>query len=221
MTPSQSGTAGSRAGDVPQPCLRRNRLSREREGELFDAVLELLRESGYEPLTMDAVATRACCSKATLYRRWGGKPRLVAAALRHRKPFSLDELDTGSLRGDLAEMARRVGRSKKDVDVVRAVAPCVRGNPELAEALREALILPEVEQMQVVLERAVERGEVARDNTARTFFPQMLAGAVFTRPLFEECEADVPYLQRYLEAVVLPALTCGNGAAGTTGAATG
>lgn len=201
-----------------RPCLRRNRLSREREAELFDAVLDLLREGGYEPLTMDAVAARACCSKATLYRRWGGKPRLVAAALRHRKPFSLEGLDTGSLRGDLAEMVRRIGRSQKDVDVVRAVAPCVRGNPELAEALREALIRPEVTQMEAVLERAVERGEVARANAARPFFPQMLAGAVFTRPLFEEREADEPYLQGYLEAVVLPALTC-EGSTGSAAAA--
>jgi AcrR family transcriptional regulator len=203
---SQAGGADESKAPVRGPA-RRTRLSREREGELYDAVLELLREVGYDALTMAAVAARCRCSKATLYRRWSGKPRLVAAALRHHRPFTLDELDTGSLRGDLEELARRVGTSKRDVDVVRAVAPCVRGNEALAGSLREALIEPEVELLKALLERAVLRGEIAPNTPACAFFPHMLAGAVFTRPLFEGCEADTVYLKRYLDAVVLPALT--------------
>src|SRR3954449_11409393 len=85
---------------------RRSRITPEREAELYEAVLELLREVGYDALTMDAVATRTRSSKATLYRQWGGKAELVVKALRSQKPH-FDEVDTGSLRGDLHAIALR------------------------------------------------------------------------------------------------------------------
>ncbi|MGO4429316.1 TetR family transcriptional regulator, partial [Streptomyces sp. MCAF7] len=47
---------------------RRSRLSPERESELYEAVMGLLTEVGYDALTMDAVAARTHSSKATLYR---------------------------------------------------------------------------------------------------------------------------------------------------------
>ena len=66
--------------------VRRSRITPEREAELYAAVLDLLREVGYDALTMDAVAARTRSSKATLYRQWGGKAKLVVRALRHQKP---------------------------------------------------------------------------------------------------------------------------------------
>ncbi len=68
---------------------RRSRITPEREAELYEAVLDLLREVGYDALTMDAVAARTRSSKATLYRQWGGKAELVAKAIRHNKPVDL------------------------------------------------------------------------------------------------------------------------------------
>ena len=65
---------------------RRSRITPEREAELYEAVLDLLREVGYDALTMDAVAARTRSSKATLYRQWGGKAELVARPIRHNKP---------------------------------------------------------------------------------------------------------------------------------------
>jgi AcrR family transcriptional regulator len=44
--------------------------------------LELLAVSGYDQLTIDSVAARARCSKATIYRRWLGKAVLVITAAR-------------------------------------------------------------------------------------------------------------------------------------------
>lgn len=49
---------------------------------------------------MDAVAARTRCSKATLYRQWGGKAELIVKAMRHNKPASVRGVDTGSLRGE-------------------------------------------------------------------------------------------------------------------------
>lgn len=188
------------------PRARRTRLSPEREGELYAAVLDLVREVGYENLTLDAVAARSRCSKATLYRRWQGKPRLVSAALRHLRPFSLEDLDTGSLRGDAHELAHRIGEAKKDVDLMRGVAHAVQKDTELAEALHTALIRPELEVVQAMLDRAVARGEVDPECPAIAFFPYALSGAVFARPMIEQRPADAAYLKDYLDAVVLPAL---------------
>lgn len=184
----------------------RSRLSPEREAELFEAVLELIREEGYDALTMDAVAARARSSKATLYRRWEGKPQLVAEAVRKHKSFTLTDLDTGSLRGDLYEIVDRVGSAKKNLDVMRALGPAMRRHEDLAEAMRQAMVDPELAVIRSVVQRAVARGELAPDCPASEYLPHMLLGAVFCRPFVERREADATYLEHYLDSVVLPAL---------------
>src|SRR5690242_5377616 len=125
---------------------RRTRLTPERERELFEAVVELLREVGYEALTMDAVATRTRSSKATLYRQWKGKPELVATALRHLKPVSPADIDTGSIAGDLHELVRchDADESKRDQELMRGLAHAAFQNEDLFRALRELLIEPEL-----------------------------------------------------------------------------
>src|SRR5690349_18299552 len=78
----------------------RPRVEGEREQEILDSTIDILSEVGYDRLTMDAVATRAKASKATLYRRWNGKAQLVIDALISQKePHALP--DTGSLREDM------------------------------------------------------------------------------------------------------------------------
>ena len=63
--------------------------------------LELLRENGYERLTIDAVAATAKASKATVYRRWPSKAELVLAAFIEGIRQAVVPPNTGSLRGDL------------------------------------------------------------------------------------------------------------------------
>ncbi|MEV5510884.1 TetR/AcrR family transcriptional regulator [Streptomyces orinoci] len=188
--------------------MRRTRLTPEREGELYEAVLALLREVGYEALTMDAVAARTRSSKATLYRQWKGKPELVASALRHTKPVRLDDIDTGSLRGDLVAMADKADehRMEKDVALMRGLGHAIHRDRDLHRALRELLIEPETAAMRRMLQRAVDRGEVSPDRPALEYVGHMTLGAFITRPLIEDVPVDRDYLVRYIDAVVLPAL---------------
>ncbi|MFJ8310567.1 MULTISPECIES: TetR/AcrR family transcriptional regulator [unclassified Streptomyces] len=184
------------------------RLTPERAGELYEAVLGLLREVGYDALTMDAVATRTRSSKATLYRQWGSKPKLVARALRHNKPVSLAEIDTGSLRGDFHELVSREDDCKMEQDsaLMRGLMRAVHDNPDLHQALRELLIEPEITGLDAVLRRAVERGEVRADNPALSYVVHMLVGAFVARQLIEDRPVDKAFLSDYIDAVVLPAL---------------
>jgi AcrR family transcriptional regulator len=190
------------------PAVRRTRLTPERERELYDAVVELLREVGYEALTMDAVAARTRSSKATLYRQWKGKPELVATALRHYKPVSPADIDTGSLAGDLHELVRAhdVNDTKRDQELMRGLAHAAFRNEDLFRALRELLIEPELASFRTLVQRAVDRGELDADTPAREFIPHMLFGGALARPIIEGVDADPEYSHRYIDAVVVPAL---------------
>jgi AcrR family transcriptional regulator len=64
---------------------QRPRIEGGREDEILDATVAVVAELGYDRLTMDAVATAAKASKATLYRRWSTKAELVVDAISRAK----------------------------------------------------------------------------------------------------------------------------------------
>ncbi|MFB7733862.1 TetR/AcrR family transcriptional regulator [Streptomyces sp. NPDC056112] len=187
---------------------RRSRLTPEREAELYAAVLDLLREVGYDSLTMDAVAARTRSSKATLYRQWGGKAELVVGAMRHGKPVRLDAIDTGALRTDLHALVTREDDCvmEQNSALMRALAMAMHTNPDLRQAFREQLIEPEMAEFRALLQRAVDRGEIRADCPALDFVVHMLAGGFVVRTLIEAQPPTQAFLHSYIDAVVLPAL---------------
>jgi AcrR family transcriptional regulator len=187
---------------------RRSRITPEREAELYEAVLGLLREVGYDALTMDAVAARTRSSKATLYRQWGGKPELVVKAMRHNKPGEIGEIDTGTLRGDLhALMAHEDDCTMaQNSALMRGVAMALHQHPDLRQALRDQLVEPEMAQFRRLLQRAVDRGEIRADCPALDFLVPMMVGAFATRTLLEDQPPTRAFLVSYIDAVILPAL---------------
>ncbi|GAB3110625.1 TetR/AcrR family transcriptional regulator [Streptomyces calidiresistens] len=187
----------------------RSRLSAEREGEILRAVLELLREHGYEALTMDLVAARTRSSKATLYRQWESKARLVLVALRRAggTPGNGGDIDTGSVAGDLRELMRRAGdHVVQNTELLRALALELHRGTELRETFREVILLPEIEVLRTILDRGVARGEITAGGPSAEEITYMLMGAIVGRPLLEEREADAEFLVRCTDTMVLPAL---------------
>jgi AcrR family transcriptional regulator len=187
---------------------RRSRITPEREAELYGAVLDLLREVGYDALTMDAVAARTRSSKATLYRQWGGKAELVARAVRHDKPGSSAEIDTGSLKGDLHALTLRSDdcQMEQNSALMRGLAMAVHGNPDLLKAFKEHLIEPELAEFRRMLQRAIDRGEIRADNPALDYVMHMMIGGFAARSLIDEQPPTQAFLLSYIDAVVLPAL---------------
>lgn len=81
-----------------------------RQGEVLDAVLDLLVEGG-DALTMNAVAQRASCSKETLYKWFGDRDGLLTATVRWQASkvragnFDRQRLDAAALRESLERFA--------------------------------------------------------------------------------------------------------------------
>ncbi|MCX4903706.1 TetR/AcrR family transcriptional regulator [Streptomyces sp. NBC_00878] len=199
----------SQAADGPETVAasRRSKITPEREQEFFDAVIDQIRECGYDALTMEGVAASTRCSKSTLYRQWKTKPQFVAAALRANHCPKFTGIDTGSLAGDLRVVARTAGeRSDEDTRLLQALGQSVMQDDELQRALRDALVEPEIEALRQMVRRAVERGEIAADHPALEFVPAQLLGMLRVRPLLEGQPADAEYLLRYVEVALLPAL---------------
>src|SRR3981189_1649414 len=119
--------------DTDDASVRRPRMSPERMLEMLSAAMDVLREVGYQDFSMDLVASRARCSKATLYRMWPGKPQLVAAALYATRPGQAEEINTGTLRGDLLTMVELLAsQAEKDTGLFAAMSHAVLTDEDLA-----------------------------------------------------------------------------------------
>jgi AcrR family transcriptional regulator len=144
----------------------RPRVEGGREDEILDATVAVVAELGYDRLTMDAVATAAKASKATLYRRWQTKAELVVDAISRAKGCPMPEdVDTGSLRGDLISMSCGDGGFKDELpmSVMAGLFTALHRDAELQTAVQERFLAPRVALVTEVYERAVRRGEIAPD----------------------------------------------------------
>ncbi|MFC8097838.1 TetR/AcrR family transcriptional regulator [Streptomyces sp. NPDC057363] len=187
-----------------RPSPRQSRISPEREAQMYAAVIDMLRETGYDALSMEAIATRVRWSKATLYRRFSGKQELVAMALRHQSPLRTDTYDTGSLAGDLHAMvdARSDQRLHADAALLRGVFRALHTDEELGDALRAV----DHDELGALVSRAVRRGELAEHHPAIPHLPHLFVSALVAHPLIEGGPANRDFLHRYVDAVILSAL---------------
>lgn len=173
---------------------------------LCAAVLELLREVGYDKMTMDAVATRAHVSKATIYRHWPGKADLVAQVLSQHQSDDFAPADTGSLRGDLLELLRATARCVvEDGPLLHALAFEMRANPELARIVHEQVYPETRRHTDALLERAVLRGEI-KPQPHDSLFPELAHALLMARHLGLGQPLDEEYLARAVDEILLPVL---------------
>ncbi|MGZ5399842.1 MAG: TetR/AcrR family transcriptional regulator [Nocardioides sp.] len=192
---------------VPETAVSRPRIEGVREREILDATLTVLAEAGYDRLTMDAVATEAKASKATLYRRWSSKPELVVDAVCSQKQHPPTP-DTGTLRGDLLAAYCGMGGlgDARSMGVLAAVVTAMSRDEEFAQAYRRDFIGPKQRAMRLVLDRAVARGEV-RDDADLDLIAPALPGIVLHRVFLLGEQATPDLVARVIDQIILPAVS--------------
>ena len=192
---------------APRPGRRRDHT---RDGEILQAALDVLAETGYDGMTIDMVAARARAGKATLYRRWASKAELVvdAVACMKRGEIDFEHLpDTGSLRGDLVAQIKppAIADAAHRLRVMGGLMSVLSRDPGLATAVNAAIVEPRAAINRILMRRAVDRGEISADcdiDTLSLVTPSMAAYRVLVlrRPV------DREFLLSLIDGVILPAL---------------
>jgi AcrR family transcriptional regulator len=176
------------------------------QGVLTAALAELARV-GYGALRIEDVAARAGVNKTTVYRRWPTKPELVRAALMSMAGDKIKEPNTGTLRGDLLEIARnmlRLSCSMEGQGIFRMMLAEGPGSELLgiAHSIKENFeAVP-----RAVLEAAASRGEIALGADTLLLF-DALAGAVHRRLFMEREKVDDALLERLVDLLLNGALS--------------
>lgn len=216
MTPSdlvQESAPPNRVDSAAEPVRLGRKRDHTRDPEILAAALEVLAESGYEGMTVDMVARRAKAGKATVYRRWPSKAELVLEAVSCIKLWESpldDPPDTGTLRGDLVAMIRphSLEESERELKVIGGLVSMMSRDPHLAEAVNEAIMEPRARLNEALMQRAIDRGEVAPDVDTKAISyigPSMTA----YRSLVQRKPVDREFLMTMIDEIVLPALGIG------------
>ena len=178
-----------------------------REAELLAVTLELLQEHGYDRLTLDAVATTAHASKATLYRRWPTKAELVMAAFVEGTRQVAVDPDTGTLRGDLLRLAESIcAHVTTHAGTIRAVLVEVSRSPELDAIMQEQFLDQRKALMAHVLAQAVDRGEIEASAITEDLW-DVLPGYLIYRSVLTGRAPSSRTVQDLVDNVLIPSLT--------------
>ncbi|MEV8374271.1 TetR/AcrR family transcriptional regulator C-terminal ligand-binding domain-containing protein [Kribbella sp. NPDC056861] len=186
---------------------QRPRVEGGREEELLDATVEVLAELGYDRLTMDAVATAAKASKATLYRRWSTKAELVVDAISRAKGCPVPTgVDTGSLRGDLIAMSCGEDgfTAEMPMSVMAGLLTALHRDEDLKKAFQEQFLAPRIAVTSEIYQRAVERGEIAADVDI-AMLSMTLPAVVIHNAFVLGVEPTDDFVLRVIDHVILPA----------------
>lgn len=147
--------------------LRRRGPGRPRNSDAHAAILrataQLLGEGGYAGLTIEGVAVRAGVGRQTIYRRWASKLALVTELLAEVSE-SAPLPDTGSIRGDVAQLYRRYATTIPTAGgpIIPALIAESLYNAELAPLVRQYIMTRRQAAIEI-FERARKRGEIRAD----------------------------------------------------------
>jgi AcrR family transcriptional regulator len=133
---------------------------------ILEATRELIAELGVYEFRTEDVAARAGVGKGAIYRRYGSKDELVAAAIAALVREEIVLPDTGSTREDLLVLMREAVELYNGSLAGRLMPNLIGAmarKPELAKAVRAGFLASRRAALREVLRRGVQRGDLSPD----------------------------------------------------------
>jgi AcrR family transcriptional regulator len=185
--------------DVPprddvDPRIERSRMC------VLEATAELLREVGYGPLTIEAVAARSGVAKSTIYRHYASKAALVSEAFTEVHARGGPDLPPpGPVRGRvvaiLSDLAGAVDEPRRLACLMPALIDAAERSDEMA-VLAQQMADESAAALRAVLAEAVDAGELPAgtdpDVLTDALFGPIVLPRLFHRPPVDA--ADIPDL---------------------------
>jgi AcrR family transcriptional regulator len=152
------------------------------DARITRAAVELFGREGWARFSIEAVARASGVGKQSIYLRWRSKEDLLSDALTARVGVIADA-DTGSLRGDLLDLARQIlglhlGEYHEAVLRMGIEARHVPGIRRRWEQLLDS----QIRAARAMVRRGIRRGEVPR-GTSVTMLLDALCGGVINHVL--------------------------------------
>lgn len=174
---------------------------------ILQAALDLMDETAFTQVTMEAIAERAGASKTTVYRWWPNKAQLAIEAFREAVAPELPLRDTGSLRKDLTSQMQNFARvlAGRGGRMLRSFLVAARCDPEVAEAFRTIWSDPRRAEAKSMLRQKQSNGQLRKDADLDLVLDS-LYGPLYYRFLVKD---EIPS-QKYAEslaALVIHGLT--------------
>ncbi len=181
--------------------MARPRSEEAREAALA-ATVDLVLSYGVEGVTFEEVAARSGVAKTTLYRHFGTKQAMVAAAAGSCF-VEIATPDTGDLADDLRTIFDRfkdVEEDRRLPDIMPALLTASGSDPEL-HALVASMHEERRRPIRTVLQLAQLRGEISRDLDLDIAL-SLLIGPFVLRRMVDRGEVTPEFRDAVLESVV-------------------
>lgn len=168
------------------------------------AALAQLLDVGYQGLTIRGVAQAAGVAETTVYRRWPTINHLTAAALLKLTETDNPLPDTGSLEGDLHALLTQIVallNRPEVLRVVRSAAAIDRDEDGSVTAGKAAFFDARFAEAGLIVQRAIERGEIAADTDPHLLIEALVAPS-YLRALLENRPLDADLVDSSVRIVL-------------------
>jgi AcrR family transcriptional regulator len=204
--PARPEPAARTAGPEPGKAVTRRGRPRSQDADraILQAATEILAERGLGGMSMEEVAARAGVAKTTVYRRWTSRGALALDAFLAEFQSQQPLPDTGTLRGDLLAALRAWIKSVTQTQAGPVLAGLIaetQQDPELAAAWRERVVARLRDRHKIMLDRAVERGEIPA-GTDQEVVLDLLFGAAYHRLLHGHQPLTDTFARRVVDLIV-------------------
>jgi len=174
------------SGAIPTKETRGRPRSSRTEKAILKAAGDIILESGgLAGMTIEGVADRAGVGKASIYRRWPSKGALAFEAVVDGVLATQPTPNTGSLEGDVLQVAEswiRLSNARRGGRAVAHFIAEVQSDPDLAIAWRERFVDRIRTARRPIIERAIARGEIPSGSDAELIM-DLLFGPLYHRYL--------------------------------------
>jgi len=188
---------------APSKLKRGRPRSAKTKAAILEAAFDLFRELGYSELTIEGVAARAQCGKATIYRWWPSKGSLVLEAFLGVDGAALPYPETGSVREDFRRQMQLLAQLLQS-DQGKLLANLLgsgQQDPDLIHAFRAKFLEARRAEAARIFHRGIRSGELRPGLFLETAF-DALYGPLFFRLLTDRTRLTPDYVDALCDGIM-------------------